>query len=377
MNLAKRLLTGALIMSTQFAMAAEPISQQMVLEKVLEVRYPKYYSLRYQAMGIEDQIKDTWRLQAKNPGSKDYYTGQRQSLRRMLVGVEEHSSRLKKQAIHDLENKNVQEYFIQGIQDQRESARFEALDAEEARKRASDAWLKQQKPNTDAHYAKVDALKANSDINNNSFFLIDESKKGTKKFITEISLSAAEKAQVVKAQTEFGELMETMKGSHLESTYARMKVLAGGQLGDLDTVEKFKAAITKMKELSSGLDTASSKEQLLLRAGELSELVKPQTLVLSNYKAQNYRILFGMKDPIIQRERHLVILDNSGKVKGILQNGTTLLKGKANIKRTLVSLGLSTLAISSLADEVVKVEDATPAAGRPFQSKNWASQGAR
>lgn len=377
MKLAQGLIAGMLMISASFSHAADSaIVQQDILARHIQDTRPEYYSYEQRVLGLQDEIKATWRYQKEEPRSNAYYEQRRRELRYELINTEERMRRIRGTAISQLEDNAVSnKVYDRILEDQKSSQTKVQMDHEKFIKdyrQNFDEYAKANKPEWDANAARTKAYSQNTDLKNSNYYSINEAAKGTPGFINEIKLTAGQKAQVVGATADYNELVRIFKGTHIEEVYARLRVLGGGKVADVSNADELKANFLRMKELSKEIEKADSKESLLAMTKELKSLSKPHMAVINEYRTRGYKIFFGFRDPMIQSGTDHILLDETGKVKGVMKGGMTAIKGKANIKAALGAAGLSALLISPMvmADEAPAA--ATTGKTTGFESKNWA-----
>jgi len=360
--------------SASFSMAEDPVIYQDEIEaRYLQDRYPEYYRHKNEAARLKEEIKESW----KKPNSRS----ERQNLEKARANAEEKARRIRTQAIHELRDtspNNVNSTTYQKILSERKSPQATSSSGDSKFKQENEAWHQKQKPIFDAQDARLEALKVNADPKSTSYFVMDEAAKGTPGYITELKLTAQQKAQVIQAAEDYNKLLNPFKGTSADDIYDRLKVISQGEMGSVKSAEDFKKILSQMSDLNRKLESATSKEELLATAKELKSLTSPHTKALTTYFGQtDYKITFGGAEPFIDKGNDRIFLDEVGKVKRIVKSGGSKITGATNIKKALVTLGLSATALSvsagAMADEAVNAAASEPTKTSPanFKAKDW------
>ncbi len=326
------LFVSVVMLSASYSRAEDPvISDQAIRDRYLQNRYPEYYSDKNEEAILKEKIKATW--EKKNSHIE------RQNLEKELAVVKERASRIYKQAIHELRDtspNNVNSTTYKEILEERKTPQATSQSGNSKFKQENEEWYQKQKPIFDAQDARLEALKVNVDPKSTSYFVMSEAAKGTPNYITELQLTANQKAQVIQAAEDYNKLLSPFKGSGAEDIYARLKVISQGEMGRVKSAEDFKKILSQMYDLNKKLESATSKEELLASAKELKSLTSPHTKALTAYFGQtDYKISFGGPEAFIDKGKDRLFLDEVGKVKRIVTNGGSKITGSASIKKVL------------------------------------------
>jgi hypothetical protein len=374
MKLSNGLIIGAIILGSHLSFAQVSYQPIEILNHYLEINRPDYFTFKNRAQELRREIQvneDAGRL------------SQNKQLQKELIYYENHTNVWRKDASYKLENRENRDNTVSSLI-QRDKDFAVLRDEAAAHGRAEQSaylnqWLLEQKSAQDAHDALLRANQVNADPKVPKFALINEKLKGQPGFITELELTKAEKAKIVDVMKDYNDLKTPFKGSSPESVFGKLKVISNGKIGPGEDSNSFVKKLQNIDRLMTELDSARSKEELLAKTAELDKLMKPSVNALKLYFAREYSITFGAV-PIVQRDGKQVVLDEVGnavKVVGpdVFKEGKfvrpgKVITGKEGVRKALIGLGLSSIAVSSMASEVETPDVVAPTKG--FSSHDWA-----